>query len=71
MHPQVVIQLSEQQVIDQIAQRLSEAYTAVATETVGRVVRDKHADFQGRPVRDFIPLFVERRARAELATLNT
>jgi hypothetical protein len=71
MHPQVVIQLSEQQVIDQIAQRLSEAYTAVAPETIGRVVRDKHADFQGRPVRDFIPLFVERRARAELATLNT
>ncbi|WP_372515347.1 three-helix bundle dimerization domain-containing protein [Mycolicibacterium hodleri] len=37
-------------------------------ETVATVVRPEHADFDGRPVRDVIPLFVERRARRELAT---
>jgi len=29
----------------------------------------KYAQFDGRPVRDFVPLFVERYARAELAKL--
>jgi integrase len=35
-----------------------------------RVVRDEHARFEGRRIRDFVPLLVERNARAELSKLS-
>ena len=38
--------------------------------TVADVVQKMHAKFDGRPIRDFVPLFVERNARAELAKLG-
>jgi len=41
-----------------------------AAETVTTVVHRNHARFDGRPVRDFVPLFVERGARQELAKLG-
>jgi hypothetical protein len=41
-----MIELSEQQIITQLAQ--------------------EYAHFDGRPIRDFIPLFVERNATQEL-----
>jgi hypothetical protein len=33
-------------------------------------VEDAHARFEQSRIRDFVPLFVERRARAELAKLR-
>ena len=65
-----MIELSEQQIIDQIAERLGNLYPTVPPETVQKVVYDKHSRFDGRRVRDFIPLFVERYARSELAGLS-
>jgi hypothetical protein len=59
---------SERTVIEQLVNRLTTSYPDVSPETVAMVVRHEHAEFDGRPVRDFIPLFVERRARRELAT---
>jgi hypothetical protein len=38
-------------------------------EDFTRVVQEEHARFNGRPLRDFVPLFVERSAKAELAKL--
>jgi hypothetical protein len=61
--------LSEQQIIDQIADRLAGILPEVSPEAVTRVVQEEHARFNGRPVRDFVPLFVERYAKAELAKL--
>ncbi|MCZ8380181.1 hypothetical protein O6P37_15010 [Mycobacterium sp. CPCC 205372] len=63
-------QLSEQQVIDQITDRLTGRYAAVPVETVTKVVHDKHVQFDGRPIRDFVPLLVERHALAELSKLG-
>jgi hypothetical protein len=74
-HPGWMIELSEQQIIDEqqivdeIADRLAGAYSMVSPEAVQQVVRDKYAQFDGRPIRDFVPLFVERHARAALAKL--
>jgi hypothetical protein len=65
-----VIELSEQQIMDQIADRLSDIYRDVPAETVSRLVHVHHSRYDGRPIRDFIPLFVERRARAELDKLE-
>ncbi|WP_428844547.1 three-helix bundle dimerization domain-containing protein [Mycolicibacterium hodleri] len=34
------------------------------------VVNDCYARFDGRPIRDFVPLFVERGARTRLTQIN-
>lgn len=65
-----MIELSEQTVIDQVVDRLTQTYPAVPPSTVSSVVHGVHARFDGRPLRDYIPLFVERIARTELAGLT-
>ena len=65
-----VIELSEQTVIDQLVVRLTSRYPALSESTVASLVRDVHARFDGRPLRDFVPLLVERNARAELDRLG-
>lgn len=65
-----VIELSEQTVIDQLVMRLTQRYPAIAKATVEGLVRDLHAKFDGRPLRDFIPLLIERRAKAALEQLQ-
>lgn len=62
-------QQNEQQIVAQVAERLRALYPSVPSDTVAAVVEDKYARFDGRPVRDFVPLFVERYARSELTTL--
>lgn len=69
-HPTEVIGLSEQQIIDQLAQRLADTHAQVEPEQVTRVVHEQYARFEGRPIRDFIPLFVERSATRELTKLG-
>jgi hypothetical protein len=68
--PVHVIELSEQQIIDQLAARLADAHAQVEPTRVVRIVEEQYARFEGRPIRDFIPLFVERRATAELSKLG-
>jgi hypothetical protein len=65
-----VIELSEQTVIEQLVERLSNRYPAISASTVAGVVHDVHARFEGRPLRDFVPLLVERHARNELDRLH-
>jgi len=65
-----VIELSEQTVIEQLVERLSNRYPALSPSTVSSVVRDIHAKFEGRPLRDYVPLFVERNAKSELERLG-
>jgi len=62
-----MIELSEQQIIDELAQRLAGQHSLIELAHVTRVVHDEYARFDGRPIRDFIPLFVERNATKELA----
>jgi hypothetical protein len=65
-----VIELSEQTVIEQLVVRLTSRYPAISQSTVATVVRDVHSRFEGRPLRDYIPLLVERNARSELEKLH-
>ena len=62
--------MSEQTVIAQLVSRLTSRYPAIAESTVTSVVRDVHARYDGRPLRDFVPLFVERHAKTELEKLH-
>lgn len=64
-----MIALSEQ-IIDQLAGRLVDAFGQVEPAQVSRVVHEEYTRFSGCPIRDFIPLFVERNAKKELAKLD-
>ena len=61
---------SEQTQIEHVVTRLSATYPAVPPTRVVEVVQTIHARFDGRPLRDFVPLFVERGARGEIAALD-
>jgi hypothetical protein len=61
-----VIELSEQTIIDQITERLTTKYPTIPPDTLTAVVRGVHARFDGRPVREYVPLLVERIAEQEL-----
>jgi hypothetical protein len=61
-----VIELSEQTVIDEVVARLTSRYPAIPNETVESIVHDVYARFDGRPLRDYVPLLVERNAKSEL-----
>jgi hypothetical protein len=65
-----VIELSEQAIIDQIVTRLASRYPTIAASTVSTLVHDIHSRYDERPVRDFVPLLVERKAKAELSRLG-
>ncbi|CAN3128568.1 three-helix bundle dimerization domain-containing protein [Mycobacterium sp. smrl_JER01] len=65
-----MIALSEQQIIDQLALRLADAHARLEPARVAEIVQEQYARFEGRPIRDFVPLFVERNATAELIQLG-
>jgi hypothetical protein len=62
--------LSEQMLVSDIAVRLTRSHPTVPAATIAEVVRDLHLRFDGARVREFVPLFVERRARTALAELT-
>lgn len=66
-----MIELTEQTIIEQLAQRLARRFPTLSGETIMQVVRQHHARFDGSRIRDFIPLFVERGAKADLGRLST
>ena len=65
-----MIELTEQTIIEQLVARLAEKFPAVSGDKVAEVVNARYARFNDRPIRDFIPLFVERGARSDLAQLQ-
>ena len=64
-----MIELSEQQIIDQLVHRLAGVYPDVESDQVARVVNEEYSRFEGRPIRDYIPLFVERHSADRLSKL--
>jgi hypothetical protein len=61
---------AEWSAIKQLVDRLRDVYPHVPADTVVTVVHQTHAKFDGHRVRDFVPLFVERGAKEELARLR-
>ena len=65
-----MIKLSEQQIIEQLAGRLVEVYAEIQPDYVTTIVQEEYARFDGRPIRDFVPLFVERNVKTERSKLS-
>ena len=56
--------------IDQLLERLVTTHPSVPPERVAEVVRAIHGQFDERPLREYVPLFVERSAKRELGRLT-
>ena len=61
--------LNEQTAIAQLAERLTVLYPNLGPDQVAAVVHQSHERFTDSRIRDYVPLFVERRARRALAEL--
>ncbi|WP_239001917.1 MULTISPECIES: three-helix bundle dimerization domain-containing protein [unclassified Mycobacteroides] len=62
--------MSEPAQITAVLQRLVAKYSWLTPEQIADVVQSAHAQFTGSRVREFVPLLVERRARAELTAFS-
>src|SRR4051794_21447542 len=52
--------------VQRVTAGLSQRFTTVPAEEVDRIVRECHSEFEGRPIREFVPILVERTARKRL-----
>src|SRR5262245_55439920 len=69
-HTEGMSQVTERQMIDHVAARLTASYPEIEPAQVGRVVDEEYSRFEGRRIRDYVGLFVERNARVTLAKLG-
>lgn len=56
----------EERALQHVAERVRERHPNVEQAEIGRRVQIRAQEFEGRPVRDFVPLLVERGVLAEL-----
>ncbi len=61
------IEADELIAIARVVDRLQQMHPAVPGDTA--LVHHNHARFDGRPIRDYVPLFVERGSHKQLANL--
>ncbi len=61
----------EARALEEVVERLVARFPDVAEDRVREIVRAAHEEFANRPIRDFVPVFVERTARDELGRLTT
>jgi hypothetical protein len=59
----------EEQAIELLTQRLHERFPAVPEAKVAATVHEHYHHFDDSRIRDYVPIFVERQARAALAEL--
>lgn len=53
--------------LSHVTLRLQEAFPQLPAEQVRATVQEQYRRFEGSKIRDFVPIFVERNAREELA----
>lgn len=59
--------MSEEQQMSELVTRLVSQYSSRKPGEIAQVVQRARDHFAASPIRDFVPLLVERRARAELS----
>lgn len=55
--------------LSKLVERLSLRFPHVPRETIESAVQEEHHTFDGRPVRAYVPILVERKAKTRLRTL--
>jgi hypothetical protein len=56
----------ENRAIDEVVDRLAKLFPEIPVEEVATAVCQVQPEFDGAPIREYVPLFVERRAKARL-----
>jgi hypothetical protein len=56
----------EGQALDRVAERLAARYPQMQPDTIRSLVFQTHQQFEGSPIRDYVPLLVERAVRESL-----
>jgi hypothetical protein len=59
----------EMQAVVEVRERLQRKFAHVQATEVARTVDEVHHEFDGHPIRDFIPVLVERAAADRLRTV--
>jgi hypothetical protein len=59
-------EISEHRLIAEVEPRLISKYAELSPDRISTAIQSAHARFDQSPIRDFVPLLVERLARAEL-----
>lgn len=62
--------IDEKQAVTQVCERLAERFPELPAPTIRLAVDQEHRKLDGRPVRDYVPVLVERAAREALATIS-
>lgn len=62
--------LDETTQLGEVIERLTLSYPTLPSSTIAEVVDELHARFNGARIREYVPLFVERRAHTALTELN-
>lgn len=65
----MVVSAEEDRLIGQVVDRLLAGFPQVPQDTVHEMVGSVHHRFDDAPIRDFVPLFVERHTKEKLASL--
>jgi hypothetical protein len=65
-----VAEISEDLMIAEVERRLASRYAQFPTTEISAIVQSARERFAQSPIRDFVPLFVERNARARLDKLG-
>ena len=58
----------EADAISGVVRRLRQQFPELPAEAIDNAVDGRYAEFDARPVRDFVPILVERAARADLVS---
>lgn len=66
-----VAKISEQTSVAAVQARLTSKYPHFSPDEIAATVARVHARFDRSRIRDYVPLLVERRARAELSSAPT
>ena len=56
----------EARAVDQVVDRLAARFPDVSRDRVAAIVGEEHLELEGNPIRDFVPVLVEREARERL-----
>lgn len=62
---------NETDAIDHVVGRLGQQFPQLPAEEIERTVHDKYESFADSPIRDFVPVLVERAAREQLTEQRT
>ncbi len=61
---------AEQRSVEEVVDRLTTKYPDVDRLEIGKIVAEEHQAYAGRPVRDFVPVLVEKSAKKRVKALE-